>query len=245
MALGRLAHSIELEQFVSHVFHGLLYSGLGLGPGSAAQAAQRRAHAFTRTILLDQVKPRERHIKLRAFGKLQQHELAGGLALLKLFQSLVHANAVFHVYHVVAHGQVAEVRHECGRLGLLPQGRFHHDFRIIKQVTRAKEHQMGIRQHHAIGHGSADDGGGSQVAGEVRGLVKIGLAAGQGITAAHAERHLVFGKDVGKALHLAGIGSSKHHAPVLCRELLHFFHHRWHRAVEARGGLGLELNVIG
>src|SRR5215813_14239 len=129
---------VELEQFVGHIFHGLLHARLGLGPGSAAQTAQRRPHAFTGTIFLDQIQARERDVKLCALSKFEQHEFAGDLTLLDLLQALVHADAVLHVHDEVANGEIAEVGHESGGLRLLPQGLRNDYFGFIKEVTRAE-----------------------------------------------------------------------------------------------------------
>ena len=74
---ARLARGVELEQLVGHVLHGLLHARLGLLPLLRAQPVQYRLHALRRAILLHQVESRERHIKPRAFGVLQDHELGG------------------------------------------------------------------------------------------------------------------------------------------------------------------------
>ena len=58
----------------------------------------------------------------------------------------------------------------------------------------------------------ANDGGGSEVAGEIRGLVQISLAARRRRACSQTERELVFGEDVGKTFHLAGIGRGEDHA---------------------------------
>ncbi len=109
VALRGFARRIKLEQLVGHVFHRVLYARFGLGPCRSAQSAQRRMHALTRPIFLDQVQPRERHVKLRRFGKLQHHVFAGDLALLNFLQPLVHSDAVLHMDNKVTHRKIAEV----------------------------------------------------------------------------------------------------------------------------------------
>src|ERR1700694_3426396 len=244
VAFRGLAHGIELKQLIGHIFHGLLDARLGLGPSLAAQPAQRRPDSLTGTVFLDEIEPRERDIQLGPLCKFQHHELTGNIALLNLLEALVHADAVLHVHHVVAHGQIAEVRYEGRGLGLLPQRPLHHHFRIVKQVACAKEHQARLGQYHAIRNGSAHDGGGREVSGEVGGFIQISLAARSRIAAAHAERHLVFREDVRQALHLAGVGCRKDHAPAFTGELLDLVHHGGDRAVEAGGGLGEQFNRV-
>ena len=66
-------------------------------------------HAFARSVLLYQVQPRERHVKLGRFRKLQHHVFAGDIALLNFLEPLIHRNAVFYVDNKIAHRKVAEV----------------------------------------------------------------------------------------------------------------------------------------
>src|SRR6266481_3934410 len=61
VALRHLALGVQFEQFVGHVAHGLFYPGLCLCPLCAAQSAKWRACALSRTVLLNEVEPRERH----------------------------------------------------------------------------------------------------------------------------------------------------------------------------------------
>src|SRR6185312_9671588 len=102
------------------------------------------------------------------------------IALLQLLQALIHADAVLHVHYIVAHREVAEVRHEGGGLRLLPQWAFDHDLGIVEQVASAKDHEMRFRQNHTVRYRSANDRSGRQIPGEVRRLIKIGLAAWSG-----------------------------------------------------------------
>ena len=116
--------------------------------------------AFTRAILLDQVQARERNVELGRLGKLQHHVFTGNLALLNFLEPLIHADAVLHVDHKVAHGEVAEVRHEGRGLRLAAQRLGRLNLRIVKQIARAEDDQMRFRQGHAFRHGGANDGGG-------------------------------------------------------------------------------------
>ena len=91
---------------------------------------------------------------------------------------------------------------------------------------------------HAIGHIGFGQRGGENFSGEVAGFVGITFAAAG--AAAQAERHVVFGEDVGQALDFAGVGHGEQNLVALSRELLHFFEHGRNGAMEAGSGLRQE-----
>ena len=99
-------------------------------------------HAFAGTIFLDQIQAREGDVKLCGLSKLQHHVLAGDFILLNFLEPLIHTDAMFHMNNVVANREVAEVRHECGRFRLAAQGLRGLDFRVVKEIACAKDHQM-------------------------------------------------------------------------------------------------------
>ena len=87
-----------------------LHARLGLGPLLRAEPVQhRRGTGIGGAIFLNQVEPRERNVELGLLGEFQNHEFDGEAVLHNLFQALVLRDAVFHVDHVIADGQVAEV----------------------------------------------------------------------------------------------------------------------------------------
>ena len=67
-----LARGVELQQLLRHVAHGLLDPGLGLLPGRAAQAIQRRRDAAG--VLLDQIEPldRDEQLVVAVIAKLEE-----------------------------------------------------------------------------------------------------------------------------------------------------------------------------
>ena len=120
VALSGLAHGVELQQLLGHVFHGLLHARLGLLPLLRAQAIEHRLHALGRAILLHQVEPRQRNVQPRALGVLQHHELGGAAVFLRNFlQSLVLADAVLDVHDVIADRKIAKVGEKGRDLRLL------------------------------------------------------------------------------------------------------------------------------
>ena len=241
MALGASAHRIELEQFVGHVFHGLLHARLGLLPLRRAQPVQNRLHAFRRAILLHQVEPRERHIQPRAFGVLQDHELGSCAVFLRNFlQPLVLSDAVFDVHDVVADREIAKVREKCRHLRLLPLRTSQRNFRLVEQIARAKQDQVRVGHDDAFGYVGLDDGRGRDIVGEVGGLVDEDFHAGLGRAAADAERQVVLVEDVGQALDFAGARNCEDHALAFARELADFFRHGGDRTVKAHGRLRRE-----
>ena len=201
--------------------------------------AERRLRAFRRTIFLDQVEPRQRHVEPRALGVLQQHELRVAVALIDFLQSLILPDAVLHVDDVVADLQIAEVRKKRRHLRLLPLRPRSHRVRLVEQIPRTEDRKMRVRKHHAIRHVSLGQRGRQHLAGKVTGLVGVALAAAR--AASQPERHVVFGKDVGQSLDLAGVRHREQHLIALARKLLHFFEHRRNRAMEARSRAASEM----
>ena len=200
---------------------------------------------FGRAILLHQVQPRQRNIQARALGILQDHEFGRAAVFLRnLFQSLVLADAVLDVHHVIADGEIAKVGEERRDFRLLPLRMGQRNFRLIEQIARAEENQVRLRQRDAFGHISLHDGGGGYVFREVGGLVHINFAARLGGAAANAERQVVLVEDVGQALDFAGAGNGKDDALAFAREASDLFRHGGDRAVKARRGLGLQREMF-
>ena len=116
-------------------------------------------------ILLHQVEARQRDVEPRALGIFQDHELGGCAVLLRNFlQSLVLADAVLDVDHVVADCEVAKVGEKGGDLRLLRCcGCGRRDIGLVEQIARAKEHEVCLGQHDAFRHVGLDDGGGGNL----------------------------------------------------------------------------------
>ncbi len=149
------------------------------------------------------------------------------------------------VHHVVADGEIAEVGEKRRHLRLLALRTPQRDFGLVEQIARTEENEVRLGQRDALGHVRLHDGGGGDVIGEVGGLVDEDFHAGLGSAAADAERQVVLVEDVGQALDLAGARDRKHHALAFAGELADLFRHGRYRAVEARGGLGLQDDVLG
>ena len=108
--------------------------------------AERGLRAFGRTVFLDQVEPRQRNVKPRAFGVFEQHEFGVAVALIDFFQALILADAVFDVDDVVANLQIAEVgkeRRDFRFLALRPRG---HRIGFVEQIARAEDGEVRVRE---------------------------------------------------------------------------------------------------
>ena len=112
VAFGRLPLGVELDQLLAHILHGLADAGFRLGPCRRPQMIESRPGALGRPVFLDEVEAGERYIKPRPLGVFEQHEFRVAIALVDFLQTLVLANTVLDVHHVVAHLQVAEVGEE-------------------------------------------------------------------------------------------------------------------------------------
>ena len=112
MPRHRLARGVELQQLLGHVAHGLLHPGLGLLPGGAAKAIDRRPRRAG--VLLNEIEPLDRHEQLVFAGVAQLHELlrrfADGDA--QLLEPDERADAVIDVDHVVADFQIPQIGDE-------------------------------------------------------------------------------------------------------------------------------------
>ncbi len=139
--------------------------------------------------------------------------------------------------------KIAKVGKKCRDLRLSPLRAAGGDIGLVKEIARAKEHQVRFGQHHAFGHIRLDDGGGRNLFGEVGRLVDIHLA-GLGGAAANAERQVVLVEDVGQALDLAEARDSEDDVLAVLRELTDLLRHRRDRAMEAGCGLRLEDEVL-
>ncbi len=122
-----------------------------------------------------------------------------------LAQALVVRDAVLDVDDIVADGEIAEVGDEgrglrffrcdaCGDVG------------VVGEVVRTEDHDVCIRQTHAVGEAAAHDDRRAVVAGEIAGLVVDVFAAGMLGAAAEAIGHLIFAQQVGEALDFALVG---------------------------------------
>ena len=106
---AHFAVGVELQKLLRHVAQGALDSGLGAFPGGAAQAVQGRFGAFVGAILFHQVQALQGHVEPGLILKSQQHEVARRARHGNLPQTLINADAVIDVHHVVADLQVPEV----------------------------------------------------------------------------------------------------------------------------------------
>ena len=219
MSLGGLAHGVEFQQLLGHVLHGLLHARLGLLPLLRAQPIQYRLHPFGGAVLLHQVQPGEWDIQARTLGVLQDHEFGGSTVFLRnLLQTLVLADAMLDMHHVIADGEIAKVGEEGRDFRLLPLRMGQRNFRLIEQIARPEEDKVRLRQGDSFGHIRLHDGCGFYVFREVRGLVHVHFAARLGGAAADAERQVVFVEDVGQALDFAGARDSKEDSLAFAHE---------------------------
>ena len=138
VADGRLSFSVEFQQFVGHIFHGLAHAGFGFGPRLRAQMAERGLGAFRRPVFLNQIEARQRDVKARAFGVFEQHELGVAIALIDFFQALILADAVLDVDNVIADLQIAKIGKERRHFRLLPLRRAKRP-RRIRRTNRARQ----------------------------------------------------------------------------------------------------------
>ena len=118
VARDRLARGVELEQLLGHVAHRLLDARLGLLPGRAAEAIERRTRGAG--VLLDEVEPLDRHEQLVFAGVAKLHELLRLEADVDALEADEEPDAVIDVDDEVAGFQIAEVREERPRRGLAP-----------------------------------------------------------------------------------------------------------------------------
>ena len=145
-ALRGLALGVELEQLAGHVLHGFAHARLGLGPLLRPQFVQyRRGPGVGGAVLLNQVEARERNVKLGGLGKLQNHEFDGETVLHDLFQALILRDAVLHVDHVIADGEIAKVGDKGGGLRSLGLGPRRH-IGLVGEVVGAEENQIRSRK---------------------------------------------------------------------------------------------------
>ena len=107
--------------------------------------AQGGLGAFRRTIFLHQIEPRQRNIKARALGIFQQHEFGVAVALVDFLQSLILADAVLDVDHVVANLQIAEVGKKCRDFRFLPLRARDHRLGFVEQIARAEDGEIARR----------------------------------------------------------------------------------------------------
>ena len=120
------------------------------------------------------------------------------------FKSLVLPDAVLDVDHVVAHLQVAEIGEKCGSLRLVALRTRDDRLRLIEQIARAQDGEVGVGERDAIGDVSLGQRGGKQFAGEIGSFVGVTFSAAG--AAAQAERNSVLAENVGQALDFAGVG---------------------------------------
>ena len=113
-----------------------------------------------------------------------------------------------------------------------------HRLRLVEQIARAENGEVGVRKDDAIGDVGLGQRGGKHFAGEIGSFVGITLSAAR--AAAQAEGHGVLAENVGQAFDFAGIGHGNQDSLALRNQLLHFLEHGGNRAVEAGRGLGVE-----
>ena len=215
VALRGLALRVELQQFVGHVFHGLADAGFGLCPGSRAQMVQHRLRAFLRTILLHQIKPSQRNIKPRGVGVFEQHEFRVAVALVDFLQSLILADAVFHMNDIVANLQVAKVGEETLRLSTSAVAAVRPPD-PIRQTDLARRKSSARRRAGSIHREyKPSAGSGENFACEVRGFIGITFSAAG--AAAQAKGNFVFGEHVRQALDFACVRHGQKYTACRCR----------------------------
>ena len=111
---------------------------------------QDRLSALRRTILLHQIKARQRNVKAGSLGVLKQHEFRRSISLIDFLQSLVLPDAMLHVDDVISHRQIAEVGEKCRHLRFLPLRTRRHQVRLVEQIARPEHRQVGFRQDESL-----------------------------------------------------------------------------------------------
>ena len=148
---------------------------------------------------------------MACFGELQNHELDREPVLHNLFQALVLRDAVLHVHHVIADGEVAKIgdkRRRLRSLGLGPR----RDIGFVGEIVGAEDNQIRLGKADARGKRRAHNDRHAQIAGQVAGLVEHGFAAGMRGAAAQPIGNLVLAQHRGHALHIALVRRGQHDA---------------------------------
>ena len=197
-----------------------------------------RLCSFRRAIFLHQIKPRQWHIQTRAFRILQQHELCITVALVNLLQSLVLPNTMLDVNHVVANLEIPEVGKKCRGLGFVPLRARGHRVRLIEEIARTQDGQVGVGKRDTIWNIRLRQRRREQFTREIRSFVGVALSASG--AAAQAERNCILAENVGQALDFASIWDSNQDSLTLRDLPLYFFQHRGNRTVKTWCGLRLK-----
>ena len=100
---------------------------------------QSRLGAFRGAILLHQIEAGERNVEAGGFGKFEQHEFGGAVAMVDFFQSLVLADAVFDVHDVIANLQIAEVGEKGGDFGFRALGARGDGVGFVEEIAGAED----------------------------------------------------------------------------------------------------------
>ena len=116
---------------------------------------------------------------------------------------------MFHVNHVIAHCQVAEVGQERRGLGALPRLPGRAGLGIIEEIVGAEEDQLRLGQFHPCRDIAVDQRGRRALVVEVGGLLTD--AGGLGARA-QTVGHLVLVEEIGQAFQLAHGACREHHS---------------------------------
>src|SRR5207249_4371120 len=120
----------------------------------AAQPVEPGLGAVARAVLLDQVQPLERDVKLRVLLISQEHKIALPALGLDLPQTSVEADAVVHVNNVVAYLEVVEIGEETrGKRPLAAGG----TGRGPEQIRVREDRKGELGENHAVVNLPADE----------------------------------------------------------------------------------------
>ena len=164
----------------------------------------------------------------------------GAVALLDFFESLILADAVFYVDHVVADLQIAEVGEERRDFGFLAAGAAGNQIGFVEEIAGSEDRDVSFGEDEAIGNVGLEERGGEDFAGEVGGFVGIALAAASAATEAELALYSVKCRPGARLLQyweqreLRGAAAG----------CFYLFDHALHVAVEARAGWGKKRSVF-
>src|ERR1019366_1284816 len=104
-----------------------------------------------RSIFLDEIEARERNIEAGGFGVFEEHEFGCAVALIDFLQTLILADAVFYVDHIVADLEIAEVGEKGGDFGFLALRTRGDEVGFIEEVAGSEDGEMSVGQDEAVG----------------------------------------------------------------------------------------------
>jgi hypothetical protein len=138
---------------------------------------------------------------------------------------------------IVSDLEIAEVGKECRDFRFLPLRTRGYRFGFIKQIARAEDGEVRVREHDTVRHVGFRERCSVDLAGEIAGFVGIALAAAR--AASQPEADVVFRENVRQSLHFTCVRDREQNLIPRSGELLYLVEHRRNGPVEAWSGLRL------